>query len=1090
MAGLTLHTSNRLEVLARRLADTLAAPLGSPLEPEIIIVQSKGMERWLSMQLARRHAICANYGFPFPNAFIQELFTRLDPDLPERSPFAPDVMAWKFMELVPACLDRPGFDVLRAYLGDAPEGLKQYQLCRRIADTFDQYLLFRPSMIFGWESGKDDHWQAQLWRELVRSAGGRHRAAMGRRLFEALQKRTPFVAGLPERISVFGISALPRFHVELLAAVAECTRVDLFLMNPCERYWGDIVSEWEATRVEAREDAGENDLPDLYLEKGNSLLAAMGTLGRDFFDLLAEFPCREAPCFEEIEQEGMLALIQSDILHLRDAGESESKKTLIRQQDASIQIHACHSPMREMEVLHDRLLEMFENDPGLMPGDVLVMAPDIEAYSPYIQAVFDRPADDPKRIPFSIADRSARRESDLIDTFLAVLDLPGGRFTASQVMAVLDSPAVRRKFGFREADLEPIRNWVAETRIRWGFDAESRSRAGLVHTDRNTWRAGLDRLLLGYAMPGGGARLFGRILPYDHVEGDQALLAGRLARFIQTLFDITEELDRPRSLDEWAALLSELPGRMFDADKGLEKDMQVLRNVAADLETARHLTGYGEQVDLRLMKWHIRRSLEQKGFGFGFLTGGVTFCAMLPMRSIPFKVICLTGMNHDAYPRQARPVGFDLMAGHPMPGDRSRRNDDRYLFLEALLSARDFLHISYVGRSIRDNTPIPPSVLVSELIDYMGKGFQVQGTPILDHVLFDHRLQAFNPEYFDGSGRFFSYSRENRDTARARLGPRHDPAPFIAGGLSPPGDEWNALTLDDLCAFFGNPTRFLLTRRLEIRLERADTVLEDRELFDVKGLDRYRLENDILENKIRGLDPAGAYAVAQASGSLPYGTVGQCAYRGLSDDMEGFYDKLSPLLMRPQLDPLPIDLRLGETDLTGYLRGVYQDNRLQYRCGKLRPRDRLDTWIRHLALNCMSPDEYPRVTVLGGIDPEVKKARAWLSVEYGPVEECREILESLLDLYRRGLEKPLRFFPESSWQYIHRSHVKNALPDKALAEARKTWAGDDWHRGESEDPYYDLCFRTADHLDAEFQEIAEAVFGPMLEFQREIRGEE
>ena len=939
MAGLTLHTGNRLEVLASRLADTLDVPLGSPMEPEIIIVQSKGMERWLSMQLARRHGICANYVFPFPNAFIQALFTRLDPGLPDPSPFAPDVMAWNFMELLPACLDRPAFDVIRAYLGPAPEALKQYQLCRRIADTFDQYLLFRPSLIFSWESGKDDHWQAQLWRELIRSAGGLHRAAMGRRLFKALRESAPFVAGLPERISVFGISALPRFHVELLAAVAEHSRVDLFLMNPCERYWGDIVSEWEAVRVESREGAGENEPPeeDLYLEKGNSLLAAMGTLGRDFFDLLAEFPCLEAPCFGETGEESMLAVIQSDILHLREAG--ENKKTAVRRRDASIRIHACHSPMREMEVLHDRFLEMFENDPDLTPADILVMAPDIETYSPYIQAVFDRPADDPKRVPFSIADRCTRRESDLIGTFIALLELPGGRFTVSQVMAMLDSPAVRRKFGFREADLEWIAGWVAETRIRWGFDTESRSRAGLIPTDRNTWRAGLDRLLLGYALPGGGARLFGGILPYDHVEGDQALLAGRLARFVQTLFDITAELDRPRTLDKWAALLRDLPGRMFDADKGSEKHLQVLRNVATDLETARRLTGCDNRVGLGLMKWHIKQSLEQKGFGAGFLTGGVTFCAMLPMRSIPFKVICLAGMNHDAYPRQTRPVGFDLMAQHPMPGDRSRRNDDRYLFLEAILSARDFLHISYVGRSIRDNTPIPPSVLVSELMDYMGKGFQAREEPVPDRIFFDHPLQAFNAAYFDGSGRFFSYSRLNRDTARARHGPRHVPKPFISERLSPPGDEWNSPTIDELCAFFGSPVRFLLTRRLGIGLERADTVFDDRELFVIKGLDRYRLENDILEARIRGMDPASAHALARAWGSLPYGTVGECAYNALSDDMAAFHKKLSPLLIQPQRGPLAIDLRLGEMNLTGHLQGMYRDNRLQYRCGKLRARD-------------------------------------------------------------------------------------------------------------------------------------------------------
>jgi exodeoxyribonuclease V gamma subunit len=162
-------------------------------------------------------------------------------------------------------------------------------------------------------------------------------------------------------------------------------------------------------------------------------------------------------------------------------------------------------------------------------------------------------------------------------------------------------------------------------------------------------------------------------------------------------------------------------------------------------------------VEIEVVKSCLENLLEHVNFGHGFISSGVTFCAMLPMRSIPFKVVCLVGMNMDAFPRESKILGFDLMAKNPRIGDRSRRNDDKYLFLEALISARNKLYISYVGQSIRDNTRISPSVLVSELIDYIKEGFGLSE----DEIVTFHRLQAFSSEYFNTDSKLFSYSNEN-----------------------------------------------------------------------------------------------------------------------------------------------------------------------------------------------------------------------------------------------------------------------------------------------------------------------------------------
>ncbi|MFH1124424.1 MAG: exodeoxyribonuclease V subunit gamma, partial [Pseudomonadota bacterium] len=719
MATLRLFTSNRLEILAERLGEVLRTPLASPLASEIVVVQSRGMERWLSMQLAERHGICANFRFPFPNAFVQEIFGKVLGNLPERSPFEPDIMVWRIMERLPSLIAEPGFEDLKNYLGDTRQSLKLYQLSDRIADTFDQYLLFRPEMIFRWERHQEGHWQAVLWRDLVQGNEDKHRAALAKGFFDAVRESSVDGHAFPERISVFGISALPRFHMQVLAGLSSFTQVNLFLMNPCREYWGDILSSREIERRmvgEGRVDGAEGKL---HLEKGNSLLASTGTLGRDFFDLINEFNCDEYPAFEEPGEGTLLSCLQSDILNLVERPERGKEKKRLSPNDRSLQIHSCHSPMRELEVLRDRLLDMFEGDPELMPKDILVMTPDVEVYAPYIQAVFDQPVEDERRIPYSIADRSMRDEGRMTETFLSILDLPGGRFGASEILALLESKEVRRRLGFSDPDPDLVRRWVKESGIRWGIDAESRTQLDLPPFAENTWRAGLDRLLMGYAMAGEDEKMFGPVLPYDHMEGEETAVLGVLVDFAERLFNHVSSLARPKSLEGWSGALTEILEGFFLADDKSEQEMLTLRRSLGGLARTQELALFSREIDIRVIRYHLAQVLARSGFGYGFMTGGVTFCAMLPMRSIPFKVICLVGMNDDAYPRESKPLSFDLMAKHPRPGDRSRRHDDRFLFLEALLSARERLYVSYVGQDIQDNSRLQPSVLVSELMDYL-----------------------------------------------------------------------------------------------------------------------------------------------------------------------------------------------------------------------------------------------------------------------------------------------------------------------------------------------------------------------------------
>lgn len=1072
-----LYTSNRLEVLLDALAEILRTPAASPFDPEIIVVQSKGMERWIAMELSRRHGVAAHYRFPFPNSFVyDQVFRSMMTDLPETSPFDREVMAWKIMRLLPSLLDRPEFEPLRNYLKKDGDRLRRYQLAVRIADLFDQYLVFRPEMIFAWEERKrEDGWQPILWRQLTAETDLPHRAALGRILFDRLQNDPAIAVPLPERISVFGITTLPSFHLQMLDEISKHRPVHLFLLNPCADYWGDILSNRERRRALRR--GREKGLSEaaLYLGEENGLLTSMGMQGRDFFDMITDLYTDEFDDFQDPGEKTLLSCIQSDILFRRNRPSEQADTKVVEPEDGSVRIHVCHSPMREIEVLHDQLLALFDADPALAPRDILVMTPDIETYGPYIQAVFDRPADDPHRIPFSIADRAMRTESRVIDIFLKVLDMAGGRFGAAQVLSVLENPSVFQRFDLSETDLDRIGNWVRDTRIRWGVDAESRAGLGLPDTPENTWRAGLDRLLLGYAMAGGSERTFHGIPPFDAVEGGETDILGHFLEFTDRLFHQVNTLIRPASLSDWSERLAGLLKALFHADEETEAELQFLRDALAELRKTGEQGEFSEPVDIRVIKSHLSQRLQEDPFGFGFITGGITFCAMLPMRSIPFRVICLVGLNSEDYPRRSKPLGFDLMARHPKPGDRSRRNDDRYLFLESILSAREKLYISYVGRSIQDNAAIPPSVVVSELIDVIQRGFRWKDGDLLqDQLITEHRLQGFSPAYFmhGEAFRLFSYSIENCRAARRLVTPRESPKPFITGLLSEPESEWKTIGLETLISFFSNPAKFLLNRRLNLFLETEDIRIEEQEAFHIEGLDQYFLEDVLVKEALTGRDPAELYPLKRASGELPHGAVGESLFLKSCREAGGFAEKIQFYMADAPKEPLDIDLFPDGFRLTGRIPDIYPAHMVRYRFAVLKPKDHLRAWLLHLAMNAAAVEGYPRTTLIAGKDK---------TYEYGPVENSEEILLNLLTIYWKGLRQPLRFFPLSAWAYAESVVTAEKPADIALGKARGKWENSYYSSGEETDGYFHRCFRHLDSpLDSEFEALALAVFRPLL----------
>ncbi|MBD8530104.1 MULTISPECIES: exodeoxyribonuclease V subunit gamma [unclassified Massilia] len=1077
--GLLILHGNQMEMLREAVFDWLRRhPLG-PLEQETILVQSNGFAEWLKIALAEELGVCAATRVALPARFLWEAYRAMlgRERVPSRSPFDRDPLTWRLMRLLPTLLKEPVFAPLTHFLGDGcPE--RRLQLAERLSDLFDQYQVYRADWLTDWEIGRDQLrrpnadplpmapdqlWQARLWRAVHESVPpmqrGSGRAAIHEVFVTKILSGDPPSGRLPRRVVLFGMSALPYQTLQAIAALSRHTQVLLAVPNPCQFYWGDIIEGRELLKAaHKRQPArGGVDLATLPIEElhahSHPLLASWGRQGRDFVRMLDEFDNEEGrpetegitklrlDLFSDGDGDTLLQQVQAAVRDMRPLDEHPHEPPAPG--DRSIEFHVTHSTQREVEALHDQLLSWFEGDPSLRPRDIVVMVPDIDTFSPAIHAVFDQhKRSDPRHIPFEIGDTRDRSVNPLLVALEWLLRLPQQRCRQSEIRDLLDVPAVAARFGVHEDDLHTLGAWIDGAGVRWGLDKEHRAGLGLgAAGEQNAWIFGVRRMLLGYAS-GAGAR-FGDIEPYGEVGGLDAALAGSLAQFVEALLEWRGRLAQLRTPAEWVVQARALLLCFFDGRE--EGDRLTLAQLGEALNCWLEMTdagGFDEPVPLAVLREAWLGQIDQPTLNHQFVSGGVTFCTLMPMRAVPFRAVCLLGMNDGDFPRRTPQNDFDLLAlpGMSRPGDRSRRDDDRYLMLEALLAARDKLYLSWVGRNVRDNSEQPASVLVAQLRDYLHAGWNVD----LATLTTEHALQPFSRRYFEEGG-LLTYAREWR-TAHGQDGgeagdgidtlPRYELEPDFR------------LKLSDLASFVRQPARYFFRRRLAVVFNAAEVIGEDEEPFSLDALERYFLEDSLLDD-LGQAEPLGevrqrleerAQRLAR-EGVLPIGLVGRQWQQQLVDGLvpvrsswlalgARFPEAAPKLAISLDFDGLVledwIDRLRSDGEQTAWL--MQTSSKVLDKKGAPRGDKLIVPWLRQLA-----------ASAAGASFTGYLVARDAL-VTMAPIdrEEALAVLGNIVWLWQRNLDAPL---PVA---------CKTALAELAKGDARATYDGKHDARGEVE----------------------------------------
>lgn len=1055
--ALHLHRADRTDLLADGLGGLLAAPPADPFAEDLVLVSARGMERWLSQRLShvlgRGNAddgVCAGVTFRHPQSLIAELTGTADDD-----PWSPDAMVWPLLEVIDGHLDAPWCTALATHLGHFEKGeekeLRQgrrYAVARRLAGLFASYARQRPQLLVDWLAGRtedlddDLQWQPEILRALLDRVDVdpphiRHATAVARLRDSATD--------LPVRVSLFGHTRLPLTEIELLEALSTHHDLHLWLPHPSDELWTALNGARGA--VARRSDRSHRDV-------GHPLLA---TLGRDLRELQRSLPIPDTDEYLGATERPatLLGWLQSDICANAARREGRSHNTA----DRSVQVHSCHGAARQIDVLRDVLLGLLADDPTLEPRDILVMCPDVETYAPLIVAGFGLgdivPGSHPAhRLRVTLADRALTQTNPLFGVARQLLDLAGGRATANEVLNLAEAAPIRFRFGFRDDDLDAIGDWVREANIRWGFDQDHRRPYG-VDFVQNTWRFGIDRVLAGVAMSDDSRAWLDTTLPLDDVSSNRVELAGRLAEYIDLLATTVESLSGAAPLRDW---LRALTVGITSLTAVADDDMWQVSQVERELNDVLAQAGTRADIELRLpdVRALLDRHLGGRPTRANFRTGTLTVCTMVPMRSVPHRVVCLVGLDDGVFPRLGVVDGDDILAREPMTGERDIRSEDRQLLLDALGAATETLVITYTGADEHSGQRKPPAVPVVELLDTLDITTTAK---VRDRVLVEHPLQPFDIDNVTPGalgmppGQPFTFDPTTLTAVRVAAGHREVRPGLIGQRLpAPPPDD---VALDDLVGFFSDPVKGYF-RALDYTLPWDVDSIEDTIPVEIDALQEWKIGDRMLDDMLGGVTPAIAQQAEWRRGSLPPGRLGWRTAR----DVAARAAALAAAALRHRgQEPaaLDIDINLagsGQVEhaarrVTGTVAGLYGERLTAVTYSKLDGRHLLGPWIRLVALAARYPERDWTAVCIGRTKRGDKPRERLL----GAPEAAGEVLSDLVAIYDAGRREPIPLPLKTSYAWADARYNRGA-PER---DARFKWNSARFP-GENEQPAHEVVW--------------------------------
>ncbi|XBC44247.1 MAG: exodeoxyribonuclease V subunit gamma [Buchnera aphidicola (Schlechtendalia peitan)] len=1076
-----LYKSYRFDLLLKKACSIfIQNPLHNPLNSEIFVTPNAQIDYWIKIFIANKYLITANINFLKFNTFVWKIFQNFSSHNYSNLEFTRYYLIWKMMNL-------KNIKHFSNFISKSNSKIKLFEILSFLSKTFEQYLIYRPDWIKKWQenSKKQNNTHAStnqyevLWIELIKYMNSKHQSTwnFSNILFylENKFKKKLNITQFPPRIFIFENTYLTPYHLIILKQISQLCDIHFFYTTPYQ-YEEQLLSKFNKIK-KCNINLTQKNAADLlkttrkfkiFIQKKinihNSMnyIASWGEYGLENTVLLNLIQKKQVNIFNTKETTCLLQKIQKNIIqnnflknnNINKINIHNEKKYKIFKNDKSLAIHVCLTLRREIEVLHDNLLNILNTNHDILFHDILIISKNINIYTPYIYSIFNK-INGKNYIPFFIlSDTYLENKTTIFKIVIEMLDLPNISLDNEKILNLLSNVFILKKFKIKSKEIIILHKIIQQSCITFEADSTNETYESHINHEYNNLSIGEENIFLGRAMNDINYITWNKNVPYQYLSTKHYKIFGKFVTFSILLKKWKKILSTEKSLKHWKILFEQFLQDFFINDDSEKQEIIFIKKQWNKIIDPGIRENYKGKISIKILKNELLNYNSQKINIHGCFSGKVTFCNGFKLRSIPFKVICILGMHEKFVIQKTSTSNLSLMYQYPRICDPHRPNKYKYLFLETLLSTKKFLLISYYKNSEHTNSIHEQSLIINQLFLYISKNFYISKkynnkckcqniNKLLLHIYYFHTNELYSTKNFYHNYKFHSFSQtwfKISQLTRTYKNNFEKPLPKI---------QYKHINMFNLISFWKNPIRYFFNQRLHVKLNLITTNNLYQEDYFIKAIDRYWINVDILNFLLYRKSIKKLFLYYKYKGIIPSGNIGKIYWNNQLSLITPLYEKIN--LQKKKLRNKKFCIQTGIHFLYGLLKNINTTGLLRWTPSIIKNTDIISLWLEHLVYCCIYNTGDSIMFGLKNTNLTFHRLKK---------NQASHLLNKYVSGYIEGMTKPILLTNTGiNWiNYIYDKNNKNISTKKQHIQKAKsimlqTWEGNNWKKGEKDDLY-------------------------------------
>lgn len=1011
---INIYQSNKIDILIDFILKTKKKKL---FEKKIIIVQNKDIAEWFQIKIAEKTGISANFSFQQPIEFLINLFNNKNsPNIKQHA--KETQISWFILKIILDSLNKNEFKMLKNYIDKEKKIEKINKLSEHISKLFKEYLMYKPEWINIWEENKkiknlNNHqiWQKKIWILLINELkkNNFNKFYIPQILKKITNLKNIFYnKKIPKKIIIYGINYFPIFYFKIINKIQKYINIDIIHLNLFKNlklnYFNKInLNNKKNKNTPLNIKNNNKNITKFFFEKTikkNTLIFLKLKKINKITNLFKNF--KKNSLLNNLKQEILNFKKNEKINYKIKPPKKNSKKIKINKSDISLTFHSCNTKQTEIEVLYDYLLNLIKKDNKITPKDIIVMAPNISLYTSYINGVFGS-IPKKKRLPFQILDQNLINNNSTINAFIYLIKINKKKITTEKIFKLLEISELSEKFCIKNNQINLLKKWIHESGIRLNINNfnESKNKKYMM---QNTWSYGLNRIILGHIM-NNKHETWNNILPYNQQEILSFKLIEKFLEFIKLIKKWNKILTKKKKITEWIPICKKLLNNFFCFNIKNQLILIFIIKKWKEMLNDGEKTKIKNKIPISVIYDKIKKYFKKKNENEKFFSNNINFCSINKKRNIPFKIICLIGMNHSFYSNNE--LEFNLIKKNK--NEKNIKYQNQYFFLENLILASNFYYISYIKNNIYDNYEKYPYIITEEIINYINHKFYIKKNNISNtkknirdikkHIIKKHQYTFIKKNIFYLNKNKKYYTKEEKQKKKKYL---------CITPIKQNKKKTNIIKLNELLFFYKNPIKYFFNKKLKTNFSINNRKILNKEIFELDKLDQLKFNKILLKLIIKKKTKKQIIKLFMSTGLFPIRNFGKIYIEEQIKNITPLTKKIKKILKKKINKSF--SLKFNKTIIKGRLIKINSNSIIRYKPSILTINDGFSLWIEHLIFcSCFKPC----TSYYLGI-----KNSEWYFKKIDS-KEAKKYLKKIIIEYKKGINFPLILFQKSGWKWLN-----------------------------------------------------------------------